>query len=286
MSQWPEDPNAPAGPPPDEAETVVGPGGAPAPPPAGPPPPGPPPYEGETVVEEGGPPGPPPPTGPPPEQAERDLWPWLLALLLLIVAGILLAYFLTRGGGHKTKPVPAVSGQTENAAVAHLHDAGFKTTIKNNFSPKPRGVVIATKPSGGTTADKGSRVTVFVSQGRKQVAVPNVIGLPQAEAVAQLTRAGLNSAVVLVPNAAPSGRVVAQNPTSGTKLNPGATVRLNVSKGHKQTTTVTKTVTNTRTRTHATTATTPTTTSVTTTSVTTSTVTTTPAPPPAPPPAP
>ena len=54
---------------------------------------------------------------------------------------------------------------------------------------------------------------------------------------------------------------------------PGATVRLNVSKGKNQTTTVTKTITNTRTRTHATTATTPTTTQVTTTTST-STVTT------------
>jgi hypothetical protein len=254
---WPsEDPTVRGGPPPSEDETVVQ---------------RQPPSEDETVVQEGGPPGPPPPEGPPPETAERELWPWLVGLLVLVVGGILLAYFLTRGGGHKTKEVPAVAGLPQQAAVSKLKEAGFKVTVKPTFSSKPQGTVVGTKPSGGSQADKGSTVTLLVSQGQKQVTVPNVLGLPQSEAVTQLTQAGLNSSVVLVPNAAPSGRVVSQAPGSGTKLSPGATVRLNVSKGRNQTTTVTKTVTNTQTRTQATTRTTPTTTSVTTTTATTTT---------------
>ena len=194
---------------------------------------------------------------------------------MLVVAGILLAYFLTRGGGHKTKPVPAVVGQTKSSATTKLEDAGFKVATNNRFSHQPKGKVVAQKPAADTEADKGSTVTLFVSQGVKQVAVPNVLGLPQAQAVADLTKAGLNSAVVLVPNPAPSGRVIAQNPGSGVSVNGGTTVRLNVSKGKKQTTTVTKTVTNTRTRTHATTATQPTTTRVTTTTSTSTSITVT-----------
>lgn len=250
VSEWPSDePTVPGRPPPDEAETVV---------------------------QRGGPPGPPPPEGPPPEEAERDLWPWLLALLLLVVAGILLAYFLTRGGGHKTKQVPTVVGQTQTAARVKLEDAGFKVVTTNRFSNQPKGKVVAQRPAANTKADKGSTVTIFVSRGVKQVAVPNVLGLSQSEAVSQLTKAGLNSTVVLVPNSAPSGRVIAQDPTSSTKVNAGSTVRLNVSKGKSRTTTVTKTVTGTRTRTQVTTTTTPTTTRVTTTTATTTTTTTTP----------
>lgn len=250
MSEWPEEPTVPGRPPPDEAETVV---------------------------QRGGPPGPPPPEGPPPEEAERDLWPWLLGLLVLVVAGILLAYFLTRGGGHKTKQVPQVVGQTQTAARAKLEDAGFKVTTTNRFSNQPKSKVVAQKPAGNTEADKGSTVTIFVSRGVKQVAVPNVLGLPQSQAVSQLTKAGLNSSVVLVSSSSPSGRVVAQNPTSGTKVKAGSTVRVNVSKGKSQTTTVTKTITSTHTQTHVTTTTTPTTTRVTTTTATTTTTTTTPA---------
>jgi eukaryotic-like serine/threonine-protein kinase len=197
--------------------------------------------------------------------------------LLLVVGGILLAYFLTRGGGHKTKPVPAVVGQTQTAARTKLENAGFKVATANRFSHQPKGNVVAQKPAGNTEADKGSTVTIFVSRGVKQVAVPNVLGLPQSEAVSQLTKAGLNSTVVLVPSSSPSGRVIAQNPTSSTKVNAGSTVRLNVSKGKSRTTTVTKTITSTHTQTQVTTRTTPTTTStITTTATTTSTTTTTP----------
>jgi serine/threonine-protein kinase len=257
VSDWPsEEPTVPGGPPPDEAETVVQPtrpGGAPPEPPP-----------------------PPPPDGEPPEEGERKLWPWLLALLVLVIGGILLAYFLTRGGGHKSKQVPAVVGQTQTAATVKLEDAGFKVSTRNRFSNRPRGEVVAQNPAGNTEAEKGSTVTLAVSQGEKQVTVPNVLGLPQSQAVADLTNAGLNSNIVLVANSAPSGRVVAQNPSSGAKANPGATVRLNVSKGRAQTTTVTKTVTNTQTRTQVTTITTPTTTHVTTTTSTLTTTTTTP----------
>jgi eukaryotic-like serine/threonine-protein kinase len=224
------------------------------------------------MVEQGGPVGPPPPEGPPPGMVERDLWPWLLGLLILVIAGILLAYFLTRGGGHKTNVVPDVKGQTEARAAKRLHQTGFQVNVRNVFSPRTGGTVITEDPRAGSKLSRGDTVTLIVSQGRKQVAVPNVLGLSQAEAVSQLTKAGLNSSVVLVPNSVPAGRVVSQAPTQGTKLNPGSTVRLNVSKGRKQTTTVTKTVTNTQTRTQATTTTQPTTTVVTTTSTSTATV--------------
>jgi len=193
-----------------------------------------------------------------------------------VIAGILLAYFLTRGGGHKKHPVPNVVGQPRGTAVNHLHQAGFKVVTKNAFSSQPPKIVISESPASGEKLPNGATVTLVVSQGRKQVGIPNVLGLQQSDAVAQLTKAGLNSKVVLVTNAAPSGRVVAQSPTSGTTVNPGTTVRLNVSKGRAQTTTVSKTVTNTRTRTQATTQTTPTTTRVTTTTATTTTTTTTP----------
>ena len=254
MSDWPsEEPTVPGGPPPDEAETVV-----------------------QPTRPGGRPPEPPPPEEPPPEEGERELWPWLLGLLVLVIAGILLAYFLTRGGGHSTKPVPNVVGETQTAATTRLRDAGFQVTPRNTHSTQPTGVVVTQKPAADSELAKGGAVTIAVSQGQKQVAVPNVLGLPQSQAVADLKNAGLNTNIVLVTNAAPSGRVVAQNPSSGTTVNTGTTVRMNVSKGRAQTTTVTKTVTRTQTQTHVTTETTPTTTHVITTTTVVTTTTTTP----------
>ena len=59
--------------------------------------------------------------------------------------------------------------------------------------------------------------------------------------VAALTEAGLKADVVQVPSSEKVGTIVAQNPVAGTSVDPGSTVRLNVSKGRTETTTVTTT---------------------------------------------
>ena len=221
-----------------------------------------------TVIREEGPvppPGPPPP-GPPGEP--REWWQWLLLafVVLAIVAG-LAAYFATRGGGEKKVVVPKVIGMTQAAAESRLHGIKLETKASHEFNSKPVGIVFAQTPGGGTQTDTGDLVALKVSKGPHAVAVPNTVSLTEADAVAQLTDAGLEADVVQVPSNARAGTVVAQNPKGGTSVDPGSTVRLNVSKGRTQTTTVTTTT--------QTTATATTTTATTTTHATTTTATTT-----------
>jgi beta-lactam-binding protein with PASTA domain len=228
-----------------------------------PPPPPPPPDEAETVVK-GRPLPPEPPLGGPPRAPDRELWPWLVVLLVLLaIGGGLAAYFATRGdGGHKVVVVnvPSVVGFNERAAVSAVKQRGLDPNVSRTFSDNPSGNVISQKPSGGAAVEKGSVVALVVSRGPSSVAVPNVVSLTQADAISQLTNAGLKADVVQVPSTVASGKVVAQNPTGGTKVDLGSSVRLNVSKGRTQTTTV---VTTTQTTTVVTT-TTPTTTGTTT----------------------
>jgi membrane peptidoglycan carboxypeptidase len=61
--------------------------------------------------------------------------------------------------------------------------------------------------------------------------VPNVVGKTAQAAQYLLGQAGLRSTVTEVPNSAPKGRVVAQNPTAGTSVQGGTTVTLLVSSG-------------------------------------------------------
>jgi serine/threonine-protein kinase len=225
------------------------------------------------VREEGVvPPGPP---GPPPEP-DREWWPWLLGALVVVavIAGVA-AYFATRGGGEKKVVVPKVTGMTQSAAESKLHDLGLKTKANHQFSSQPNGNVFAQAPGAGTQAGKGDLVTLKVSKGPHAVSVPNTVSLTEADAVAQLTDAGLKADVVQVPSNAKAGTVVAQNPAAGTSLDRGSTVRLNVSKGRTQTTTVTTTTATTATATTATTATTTTHSTTTATTSTTPTTTTT-----------
>jgi penicillin-binding protein 1A len=64
-----------------------------------------------------------------------------------------------------------------------------------------------------------------------KVKVPNVVGQPVQNATSTLRRAGLGSNVTEVPNSAPKGRVVAQNPSAGASVPGGTTVTLLVSSG-------------------------------------------------------
>ena len=86
----------------------------------------------------------------------------------------------------------------------------------------------------GTGLAKGGIVTILVSTGKKSVNVPDVVGKQLTDAVATLTRAGLNAKSVGVPSDKPSGTVTAQDPRAGTSLVEGATVRINYSTGPKQ----------------------------------------------------
>jgi serine/threonine-protein kinase len=195
-----------------------------------------------------------------------------LALVVLAIVAGLAAYFATRGNAKKVV-VPKVIGMTQSAAETKLHGLKLDTKAGHEFNAKPVGIVFAQTPGAGTQTESGGLVALKVSKGPHAVAVPNTVSLSEADAVAQLTDAGLKADVVQVPSNARAGTVIAQSPTSGTTVDPGSTVRLNVSKGRTQTTTVTTTTQTTATAT-ATTATT-TTTHTTTTTATTTTATTT-----------
>ena len=237
----------------------------PTPPPDGHP--GPPPDEQVTLVE-GRPPPPPDdlPPGPPPGEPDRALWPWLLLLLVLVLIGAgLVAYFATRDDNDNDVQVPKVVGFKEAAARASIHRVGLDTNVSRSFSDKAAGFVVSQAPGGGEQVAKGSVVALVVSRGPSTVAVPNVASLTVADAVAQVTQAGLRANVVQVPSSETAGRVIAQNPDPGTTVQKGSTVRLNVSRGPTQTTTVTTTTATTvTTETTTTVPTTPTETTVTT----------------------
>ena len=101
-------------------------------------------------------------------------------------------------------------------------------------SEQPVGIVFEQSPTEGTSLAKGGIVTIKVSTGKKTVDVPDVVGKQLTDAVAALTRAGLNAKSVGVPSDKPSGTVTAQDPRPGTSLVEGASVRINYSTGPKQ----------------------------------------------------
>jgi beta-lactam-binding protein with PASTA domain len=189
------------------------------------------------------------------------MWPWLLVLLGLVIGGVLLAVFLTRGNGHKRTtpattvvvttattpttlatqtvpepvptarvPVPTVVGLTEANAVAQLRRAGLEARVRRTHSSKPAGIVVSENPPARTRVKRGSAVALAVSLGPAKATVPDVTGKDQAEAVAALQSAGLKPVIVEVASQEPLGTVVGQDPAAGQTVPPGSRVRLQVAK--------------------------------------------------------
>jgi len=133
--------------------------------------------------------------------------------------------------GPATAAVPDVVGSTEDDARSTLDDAGFEVNAVQVFSQQPEGTVVAQNPPGGQDAQAGSEVRINVSKGTGTTTVPDVTGQSEDDAKQQLADAELKANVVEVPSEQDAGTVIAQNPAAGSKLQQGATVRLNVSRG-------------------------------------------------------
>ncbi len=126
--------------------------------------------------------------------------------------------------------IPDVTGLDQVDATQQLVAAGFRVSKTTEPSTTVEaGRVIRTQPSSGDKAAKDSTVTIVVSSGPKQSAVPDVVGMSQSSAVTSLTSAGFQVSVSqAVSTNANIGKVISQNPPAGTKANAGSTVTITV----------------------------------------------------------
>src|SRR6185436_19451767 len=77
------------------------------------------------------------------------------------------------------------------SARAELTAAGFKVDIDRRTDQAPVDIVFRQVPRASEEADKGSVVTLFVSNGPSTVKVPDVLGLTEDVARKRIKRAGL-----------------------------------------------------------------------------------------------
>ncbi len=180
--------------------------------------------------------------------------------------------------GPKTVGVPSVVGEQYASAQSALQGAGFKVTRSDVANAAPVDQVVAQSPGAGSSASPGSTITLSVSTGPQESAVPSVTGDDQTTATQLLQTAGFTVPVVQqdVTDPQQDGIVLNQSPASGTKLKQGAAVTITV--GHLVTAPPANTTTASTSTTATTTPVTPTT--ATTTTTTTAVTTTTPTSPP------
>ncbi|MGW5435875.1 Stk1 family PASTA domain-containing Ser/Thr kinase [Nocardia asteroides] len=139
---------------------------------------------------------------------------------------------VTIGKGPEQVPVPFVVGQDISVAQPNLAaSAGFNVDVQEVKSSKPKGEVLSTSPAGGSTADKGSIVTVQVSAGDK-INVPDLSGLTPVQAQEQLRAAGwtgqLSQTTVITLDGSASGKILGQSPSAGASVTMNSNILVQV----------------------------------------------------------
>jgi beta-lactam-binding protein with PASTA domain len=141
--------------------------------------------------------------------------------------------------------VPDLVGQSRAAAEATLTNAKLTagTVTQRTSTEQSPGTVLEQSPAAGTSISAGGTVDFVVAQAPTETPVPNVIGKNEAQASAELGRAGFTPQAVTqtTTDATQVGIVLRQSPVAPNKARKGATVTIAVGTLGPQTTPTTTT---------------------------------------------
>jgi eukaryotic-like serine/threonine-protein kinase len=165
------------------------------------------------------------------ERRKSPVWPWIVALVvLLLIGGGVAAYLLTRP---KKVLMPTVVNLPLSTAQQRVEDAGFTPNVIYESSNYQSNIVINQAPLGDSRVKAGATVTLTVSTGPGSTTVPNIVQLPQAQAEAQIRAAGIKISRVLTETSTtvPQGDATRTDPAGGASVSRGESVILYVSSG-------------------------------------------------------
>jgi beta-lactam-binding protein with PASTA domain len=126
--------------------------------------------------------------------------------------------------------MPNVVGLDQATATSNLHALGLDVAVQTASNKSaPVGQVLKSNPGDGDTLVRGDTVTLTVSSGPKQIAVPAVVGWNRDDAVGELEDRGfavvVGTALVTASNQVDA--VLAQNPAGG-RAAEGSTVTITI----------------------------------------------------------
>ncbi|MCJ0905510.1 Stk1 family PASTA domain-containing Ser/Thr kinase [Rhodococcus sp. ARC_M6] len=144
------------------------------------------------------------------------------------------AVSITVGTGPEQVRVPDVTGQRQEVAKPNIEGAGFVVQTTEIDSGLPKGQVVSTDPAGGTSATKGTTVTLRVSNGNK-IAMPDLTNKTVSEALATLRTSGWagtgaqlvqTQTTTLVPEMV--GKIVSQTQPAGSEISKDSVITVSV----------------------------------------------------------
>ncbi|SRR6266540_5451159 len=131
-------------------------------------------------------------------------------------------------------PVPDVAGLSGELARRLIAAAGLTVAaqVESVQAAAAPGIVMLTRPAATSVLSPGAPVTVVVSRGAPTIAVPDLLGLSQADARTRLELDGLDLGTVTRRRTrdANPGTVVGQKPAAATLAAPGTVVDIVVAR--------------------------------------------------------
>ena len=104
--------------------------------------------------------------------------------------------------GIEQVPLASYLGKSGEQALNELTEAGFSVEARYAFNETvPELAVISQNPAGGTTANKGGKVTILISKGPRNTVIPKTVITMEAKAGQQMLEAlGLKVKVITIGN--------------------------------------------------------------------------------------
>ncbi|WP_347058729.1 Stk1 family PASTA domain-containing Ser/Thr kinase [Blastococcus sp. HT6-30] len=158
--------------------------------------------------------------------------------VLLLGGAVAAAVALSRGDDTPAVTqvaVPPLMGLDRTAAEQAITGAGLVVgDVAAEVSPTvPEGQVVANNPPSGARVDEGSEVDLVVSLGPDTILVPNVVGLTEEQARANLQAQGFSniSSRPIESIEMPEGRVAAVSPAEDSQAGVDDVITLSISTG-------------------------------------------------------
>ena len=138
--------------------------------------------------------------------------------------------------GPKEGLVPKVVGMQKDDVEEFLKSQGYELgNVKTTTSPEEAGLVLEQSPEAGSSADKETKIDIWVSdgKGKEMSTVPSVTKLSLDEAKQEIKSAGFSTGEVTYSydDNIGKGYVIYQQWQAGMQLEKGSTIDLEVSRG-------------------------------------------------------
>ena len=142
-----------------------------------------------------------------PTEVKRHRTVWMIGVLIAVTVAGVLAFQTLFTTSHV---VPDVAGMQQAEALNVLAPFKWNVVVTAQRSEgSPAGTVLGTDPEAGADLSEGSTLTMFVSEGEPLATLPDLAGVPEADALAQLETLGLVPNVVRADNEdIPAGAVI------------------------------------------------------------------------------